>query len=139
WAGADADSSDIDLVASTSPADGGDDVVTVGSGQAIVIGGQGSDRITGGTGTNLIFGDSGTVFAASSNSDRFGSLPFTLGLAETTAPGIGGNDTITIGTGTAAVFGGTGADTISTGAGAAGADNTHYVFGEDGSLPRAGP
>ena len=40
----------IDLVASTTPADGGNDTITIGAGKAIVVGGLGNDTITGGTG-----------------------------------------------------------------------------------------
>src|SRR5207253_10342194 len=49
WIAADGDPTDIDVVASTTPADGGDDTITIGTGDAIVVGGQGNDRITGGS------------------------------------------------------------------------------------------
>ena len=132
WAGANADPTNIDLVASTDYADGGNDQIVIGSGQAIVVGGQGNDTITGGTGTNVILGDSGRIYAASSDANRFGTLPITLGMVETTAPGIGGNDTINVGTGSSVVMGGTGADTIQTGSG------TNFVFGDDGYVTWVG-
>ena len=36
----------------------------------------------------------GAIYAASADTNRFGDLPITIGLVQTTAPGIGGNDTI---------------------------------------------
>ncbi len=132
WAGANADPTNIDLVASTDYADGGNDQITIGSGQAIVVGGQGDDTITGGSGTNVILGDSGRIFAAGANTNPFGTLPITLGMVETTAPGIGGNDTISLGTGSAIVMGGTGADNITTNT------STSFVFGDDGYITWVG-
>ena len=135
WAGANSNASDIDLVESTDTWDGGNDVITVGSGQAIVVGGYGNDQITGGAGTNIILGDSGAIFAAAAVPGvQFFGLPITLGLVETIAPGIGGSDTINTGTGNSIVMGGTGADTISTVVGGAGANNTNFVFGDDGYI-----
>ena len=132
WAGANSDPTNIDLVASTTPSDGGNDQITIGSGKAIVVGGAGSDTITGGSGTNIILGDAGRIFAAGSDTNRFGDLPITLGMVETTAPGIGGNDVIQTGTGSAIVMGGTGADQITTGS------STSFVFGDDGYITWVG-
>ena len=73
WAGANSDPTNIDLVASTDYADGGNDNITIGSGQAIVVGGAGNDHITGGTGTNIILGDSGRIYAAGQNTNPFGN------------------------------------------------------------------
>ena len=91
---------------STDTSDGGNDLITFGAGKAIVVGGQGNDTITGGNGTNIILGDAGAIFAASADTNRFGDLPITVGLVETTSPGIafGGDDTITVGTGSAIVI-----------------------------------
>ena len=134
--GNDADPSDIDIVASTDFVYGGDDKITIGSGRAIVIGGQGSDTITGGSGTNVILGDSGSIYAASNNdaANRFGSLPITLGMVQTTSPGaaFGGDDHITTLDGDAIVMGGTGNDVINTGAG------TNIAFGDDGFITWVG-
>ena len=77
WAGANSDPTNIDLVASTDPTDGGNDTITIGSGRAIVVGGQGDDTITGGSGTNVILGDNGRIFAAGEDTNRFGTLPIT--------------------------------------------------------------
>jgi Ca2+-binding RTX toxin-like protein len=134
WAGANNDPKNIDLVASTDTWDGGNDHITIGSGRSIVVGGQGNDTITGGSGTSVILGDAGAVFAASHDTNRFGDLPITLGMVETTSPGalFGGNDTITTLDGNAIVMGGTGNDTISTGAG------TNIVFGDNGYVTWVG-
>ena len=138
WPGANSDATDIDVVSSTSPSDGGNDIITVGSGQAIVVGGAGNDQITGGTGTNIILGDNGRIYSAGPNSlaTQFGSLPITLGMVQTTDPGIGGNDNILTGTGGAIVMGGTGADTISTvrGTDVTAPNNTNFIFGDDGFI-----
>ena len=112
WAGANSDPGNIDLVASTTPADGGNDQITIGAGKAIVVGGKGDDTITGGNGTNVILGDSGAIFSASPTRTGSATCRSRSGMVETTAPGIGGNDTITVGTGSAIVMGGTGADSI---------------------------
>ena len=128
WPGANTDPTNIDVVASTTPGDGGDDTITIGSGKSIVVGGMGNDRITGGSDTNVILGDSGMILSASADTNRFGDLPMTIGLVETTAPGIGGNDVITTLDGNDIVLGGTGADSITTGAG------TSFVFGDDGYI-----
>ena len=49
WA-SDGNPADIDLVTSTDPTDGGNDTITIGTGEAIVVGGAGADTITGGAG-----------------------------------------------------------------------------------------
>ena len=72
WAGENSDPTDIDLVMSTDPTDGGDDTISVGAGQAIVVGGAGNDHITGGSGTNVILGDNGEIEGVSGNPDPFG-------------------------------------------------------------------
>ena len=41
WTGANSDPTNIDLVASTDPTDGGNDTITIGAGRAIVVGGVG--------------------------------------------------------------------------------------------------
>src|SRR5262249_54434037 len=114
WPGADVDPSDIDLVTSTDFTYGGDDHITIGSGRAIVIGGKGRDTIQGGSTTSVMLGDSGAIYAASSNSDRFGDLAITLGMVQTLAPETGDDDTIQTGTGSSVIVGGSGNDTIST-------------------------
>ena len=115
--------------------------ITIGSGSAIVVGGQGADTITGGSGTNIILGDSGQSIAAARapTTDRFGTLPITVGLVQTTAPAIGGVDHITTGTGGSIVFGGTAGDVIKTdqnldGTTSTSTDNTNFIFGDDGYI-----
>ena len=123
------------------PSDGGDDMISVGAGQAIVVGGAGNDTITGGSGTNIILGDNGRIYAAQQQSiaTQFGTLPITLGMVETTDPTVGGNDTINTGSGNSIVMGGTGDDTISTVVGSAGTtSNTNFVFGDDGLITWVG-
>ena len=44
--------------------------------------------ITGGTGTNVILGDSGRILSASSDTNRFGDLPMTIGLVVGVPAGI---------------------------------------------------
>ncbi len=139
WPGQNTDPSDIDLVASTDPTDGGNDNITIGAGRAIVVGGGGADHITGGTGTNIILGDDGRIFSAGANTNPFGQLPITLGMVETTDPGFGGNDVIQTGTGSAIVMGGTGDDQISTVVtGQTSPDDTYFVFGDDGYITWVG-
>src|SRR5207253_7953881 len=74
---------DIAKVFSTSPAIGGPDTITLGTGDSIVIGGAGEDTITGGTTTNVILGDSGEIDSAPGLA-HFGSLPIKLGTIKTT-------------------------------------------------------
>src|SRR5438132_12139 len=126
WTIADGNPADIDLAASTTPTDGGNDVITAGSGSNLIVGGQGADTITAGAGFNVIAGDSAQLTAAVSDAARFGSLGLSLGRFETTADGVGGTDTIVAGDGSNIVLGGTGADQITTGNG------TNMVFGDDG-------
>src|SRR5207249_3445934 len=128
WVANDHDPSDIDLAASTDFLDGGNDVISTGTGDNLVIGGFGADRITGATSNNVIVGDNGQITSAVSNANRYGGLPLTLGRVETTADGIGGADLISTGDGNTVVLGGTGADTIHLGSG------TNLVFGDDGVI-----
>src|SRR5213078_3503558 len=102
--GDDIDPADIDRIQSTSPDDGGSDVITTGSGDDVIVGGEDGelvddvqistytavarsvsvdplrlgDSIDAGNGRNLVFGDNGAIYAASSDASRFGSLPITL-------------------------------------------------------------
>ena len=83
------------------------------------------------------------ILAAASDTDRFGTLPITVGLVQTTAPGIGGVDQITTGTGDAIVFGGTQGDVIATdvlpdGSTSATPTNTNFIFGDDGYVTWVG-
>ena len=140
--GADTDSSDIDAVVSTDPADGGNDQITLGAGKAIVVGGQGDDTITGGTGTNIILGDSGQILAASSGA-QFGTLPITVGLVADDGAGHRRRRPHHDRTGGSIVFGGTGGDVIKTdqnldGTTSTSTDNTNFIFGDDGYITWVG-
>ncbi|MDX6411745.1 MAG: hypothetical protein QOE91_1261, partial [Gaiellaceae bacterium] len=119
---------DIDRVVSTNSTDGGNDLITVGSGSILVVGGYGNDTITGGTDSNLIIGDNGAVEAALADTPRFGALPITIGVVKTTDPTDGGNDVITTGSVSDIILGGPGNDTITTGGG------TNVVFGDSGEI-----
>src|SRR5205823_2583786 len=120
------DPSRIAHVFSTTPTDGGDDGITLGTGQAIVIGGTGTDTIGGGTSTAVILGDSGRIDEVAGGL-QFGSLPLALGTVTTIADG-GASDLITTGSGSNVVLGGAGADTITLGTG------TNVVLGDEGTI-----
>ena len=78
----------------------------------IILGGEDSDQINAGHGKNLVLGDNGRITAALSDSNRFGSLPITLGLVETQHSLIGGSDVILVGDGDDIVLGGINEDVI---------------------------
>src|SRR5205085_1769751 len=115
---------------------GGDDKITIGSTRAIVIGGKGKDTIKGGSATSIMLGDSGAIYAASSDTNRFGDLPITLGMVRTLSPETGDKDSIQTGTGSSMVFGGSGDDTISTvlTTDTPNPDNTNFVLGDNGVI-----
>jgi len=93
------------------PEYGGDDVITLGSGDGVIFGGMGSDEITTHDGTEVIFGDNGRVEYVG----PVGGLE--LSLIESTLPLEGGDDTIRTGNGTKYIIGGFGSDSITTGTG----------------------
>ncbi len=128
WVIADGDPTDIDVVSSTNPEIGGDDTITIGTGNVIAIGGYGNDLIIGGTGTNVILGDSGRIVAAVPDAPRFGALMITLGRVETIAPLYGGNDAITGGSTANVILGGSGADSITA------AGGTNLILGDNGFI-----
>jgi Ca2+-binding RTX toxin-like protein len=122
---------------------GGNDVISVGSGDNTILGGMGNDQITAvnngasvtGTvaGMDVIIGDNGFVqmdvvgglFAQISTK----SLNTTTG-AQFVAE-LGGNDTINSGTGTKIVLAGDGADTVNAGLGTS---SDHTIVGDNGVL-----
>jgi Ca2+-binding RTX toxin-like protein len=56
---ADGDSASLDLIISTDPLKGGDDVIRAGAGEDIAFGGTASDDIRGGDGDDILLGDHG--------------------------------------------------------------------------------
>ncbi len=128
---ADGDSSDLDLITSIAPDDGGVDDITAGSGDDVVIGGdEGDMTINAGDGANLVIGDSGTLTAAVAidTPRQLAGQPMTLDRVETIAVAIGGDDTIVTGNNVDIVLGGIGGDDITTNA----ADDV--VLGDNGYI-----
>ena len=71
----DGDSTDIDLVQSTSTtAFGGADIITTGGGSDLVIGGRLGDSIDAGDGDNAVIGDSAIILADSVNAPQLPGL-----------------------------------------------------------------
>jgi hypothetical protein len=129
YVSADGDSSDIDLVTSTSTtAFGGADTITTGDGSDIVIGGRADDAIDAGEGDNVVVGDSGQITADDVDAPQLPGLPITLGLIESTQLDDGGTDTITAGSGDDIVLGGFAGDAIDSG------DGSDVVFGDNGLI-----
>ncbi|MCA8884705.1 MAG: hypothetical protein KDA50_13305 [Rhodobacteraceae bacterium] len=127
----DGDIAEPDLIYSTSPGEGGGDVISTGVETDIVIGGTGGDVISAGedgdalllipadVSPDIVFGDNGALTFTTAG---------VLTYAETTATGVGGADTITTGGGSDLVFGGTDGDSIGTGA----ANYDDIVLGDEG-------
>ncbi len=102
-------------VASLDAADGGNETITMGTGNDIVIGGSGSNTITATSGNELVVGDNGTIlYDANGNVDSIQSTDVVTG-----PPSIvyGGNNTIKLGNGNDLVIGGVGANNITLGNG----------------------
>jgi hypothetical protein len=122
------------VIQSVDPANGGDDLITVGCGDNVIIGGAGADTIKAGEGTNVIFGDDGQItFGRRIDSSGHPSASKTLSecvivTAKTIDPEIGGADKITFGSGHNVIFGGPGNDVIKTGRGG------NIVFGGNGQV-----
>ena len=106
-------------IATTDPATGGDDDITVGDGSDVVLGGVGSDaidadRLTGASlitesGDDIVIGDNGDVLF---NADAAGRVVTRI---RTTDPDQGDRDIINTSNGSDIVFGGSGGDTIDAG------------------------
>ena len=120
--------------ASTGIVYGGNDTITVGSGDNVVIGGLGADAITTGAGRNTVFGDSGAA--------SFDAKGAPVGVVSTfRAANVGGQvgtgtssvDTITLGSGANVVVGGAGGDSIIVGAVGA-----NVILGDDGQAQFSG-
>jgi Ca2+-binding RTX toxin-like protein len=129
YVSADGDSTDIDVIQSTSTTEfGGADTIVTSGGDDIVIGGRADDLIDAGDGDNLVIGDSGMITADAVDAPQMAGQPITLGLVESIQLDDGGNDAITTGTGNDIVLGGFGGDLLATGEG----DDT--VFGDNGLI-----
>ncbi len=102
---------------------GGDDTISVGTGNMVIFGGWGNDSITSLNGNSIIVGDNGTVnyYAATDTLDNV--------TTSDTANSTGGNDTIQAGNGNTIAIGGVDADTIALGSTAGG---TSIVLGDNG-------
>ncbi|EMI55710.1 calcium-binding protein [Rhodopirellula sallentina] len=98
----------ITTVQTTTPGEGGNDIITAGNSTNILIGGFGADMITGGDARDVILGDNGQA-----TFNETGDLIF----IETTDTSIGGNDIITAGAGDDVALGGAADDTIDGDAG----------------------
>jgi Ca2+-binding RTX toxin-like protein len=113
----------VDRIASTDPASGGNDQISLGQGSNIVIGGPRDDTISAaGPGSNLIAGDDARVTPV------FGAVRE----MHTTNPEIVGNDVISTGAGADIVLGGSRDDILNGGAG------NDRIYGEDGNDLLAG-
>ena len=49
------------MVETTDPGIGGNDTISIGTGNAIVFGGTGADNITTSSSTSFVFGDDGLI------------------------------------------------------------------------------
>ncbi len=93
----------------TSPNDGGDDLITAGTGRKIMMGGAGDDSLLAGTDSlpDMILGDEGIA--------EFAAVDGVVTRVASTTPTIGGDDTITAGNARNILIGGQGADAITGG------------------------
>ena len=62
-------------VASVYQADGGNETITMGSGNDIVIGGSGSNTITGTAGNEIVVGDNATILYDANGNVDFDRVP----------------------------------------------------------------
>jgi Ca2+-binding RTX toxin-like protein len=108
----------IDMVMTTDPAVGGDDVIEGNEDQDIILGGAESDDIWGHEDNDVILGDNGKI-----------TMPDeVIELIETTDPGIGGSDTIEGNAGEDIIFGGADSDDIW------GNDANDIILGDNGKV-----
>ncbi|WP_461538633.1 DUF4347 domain-containing protein, partial [Spongorhabdus nitratireducens] len=121
----DAGSEFLYSMTSTLNTGGGDDRITLGSGDKVVIAGVGNDTVTtteGTRGTRYVLGDEGEIAYDSNNS---------LERAASTSTN-GGDDTLILGgqdsNDTNVVIGGVGADSITT------SDSTDFILGDNGQM-----
>ncbi|MDK9705255.1 MAG: calcium-binding protein, partial [Sulfuritalea sp.] len=94
--------------ATTSPAVGGDDMITATGGNNVILAGAGNDGVTTGAGQDALLGDNGTA--------SFDTLGLWANI-ESTDPLIGGSDVLSSGEGSGALIGGNGTDSLTGGTG----------------------
>ncbi|MGV0028829.1 DUF4347 domain-containing protein [Phormidesmis priestleyi] len=95
-----------EIIASTNPAIGGNDIIRGQDGDDIIVAGAGNDLdVTGGNGADIILGDNGRIAIANGIVTR----------VETVSPANGGDDVLLGNDGADIILGGTGNDTITNG------------------------
>ena len=114
-------SDQIEVIETTEPQAGGDDVGEGADGADTMLGGSGADTLTGGLQGDVILGDNGRLIY---NRD----LPLDLDLITTTEPTSGASDQLFGGDGNDTVMGGTASETIDGGAG------DDLLFGDHGKV-----
>jgi Ca2+-binding RTX toxin-like protein/phage tail sheath gpL-like len=143
---ADLNASDIDIIKTTNPADGGNDTITSGIGIDFILGGTANDDISAGDNHDLVLGDHGMIEAdvelsVATNlalNTQTTDLIFTsidtgasVGGSDTIY-GEGGDDIILGQQGGDFIYGGTGEDDITGGHNVlSGADGNDYIEGGD--------
>jgi len=105
----------------TISATGGNDSITLGSGDNLAFGGVGNDTIKAGDGSNTVLGDNGTVTYVTTGPVWVKNITST----ETT---LGGDDVITAGSGANTILGGFGNDNVVAGNG------INVVIGDNGAI-----
>ncbi|GAP96045.1 DUF4347 domain-containing protein [Leptolyngbya sp. NIES-2104] len=112
----------FNVISTTAPEIGGNDVITGDEGDDRILGGAGNDSIAGNAGKDIILGDNGLLSYTAGENGR-------LTMIETSSPEIGGNDSITGDEDDDRILGGAGNDDIQ---GNAGED---IILGDNGTLP----
>ncbi|WP_413172043.1 DUF4347 domain-containing protein [Anabaena azotica] len=111
----DANLNTLDLVTTTNPTLGGEDIIATGDGNDLIFGGTLSDNISAGAGNDLVFGDHGK---AEGNIDLNAlplnqvNPPFTFTAIDTQQADLGGDETISGGSGDDIILGQQGSDRL---------------------------
>jgi Ca2+-binding RTX toxin-like protein len=119
WVGLHGDFTTPDVVATTDPAAGGNDLIDTGAGNDFAAGGAGNDSVNGAGDDDVLLGDNAHV--------EFGYVGEVVTYT-VTDPTVGGDDTLHGGDGNDVLIGGTGNDTLY---GDAGDDR---IFGDHAAL-----
>jgi len=98
----------VELIETTDPGTGGDDVIEGNDGDDIILGGFGSDIVNGDDGNDIILGDNGLIDLDTEDGD-----PATVDLIQTASPTLGGDDILDGDDGHDILLGGAGPDTLS--------------------------